>query len=123
MTAAFVTNLAIVVLPICCLALLAVIAVQLDLGQPEHAGPKLYRNITARHEQDARAADVHAEIQAQRRARHERHEADGEWKFKTVEWDAQFLSWLLATQEPEKPVARSVFGTPEMADVWAEATT
>lgn len=117
MTAAFVANLAIVILPICCLALLVAVGFQLDLGEPECAGPALYRNITARYEQEQRDAGRHAEIQAARRARHERRVEDDEWKFNTQDWDAKVLAFLAEALEPE-PVRRSVFGTPEVADEW-----
>ena len=120
MIAALITNLAIVVLPICCLALLVAIGIQLDFGEPEYAGPRLYRNVMSRQEQEQRDADRHAEIQAQRRARHERHEADEDWKFNTEEWNAKLLDFL---DEPVGPLVpkRSMFGTPEVVDEWVTA--
>ncbi len=118
MTATFVSELAVMVLCVCCLTLLVAIGVQLDFGQPEHAGPTMYRNVMARHEQEQR--NLHAEIQARRRARRERHVDDDGWKFNTLDFDARFASWVREFERQE-PVSRSVFGTPETADEWVGA--
>lgn len=98
MTAALITNLAIVILPICCLALLAAIGIQLDFGQPEHAPPTFkpgYVVPSQRAEWAADFAAVREEIAAEQPNHigrppmnlHTSGKAHDDWKFNTAEWE------------------------------------